>query len=166
MSSYQRVFEQYYNHIKKLMVLYCCNTQQAEDFTQEAFYRAFKNIDQLREPEKFKSWVYQIAVNEARKYYNKNEKLVFMDPDTLQHRQENITEIDTVNVRMHVSELLYRLDNDSRAILILHYFEDLPINEIARILDIKEGTVKSRLHRARVKLRTLLDAEKNGLNII
>ncbi|EEG78807.1 RNA polymerase sigma factor [Dethiobacter alkaliphilus] len=41
MSNYERMlFEQNYNHVKKLMVIYCCNTQQAEDFTQEAFYRA------------------------------------------------------------------------------------------------------------------------------
>ena len=163
MSNFERIlFEQNYNYVKKLMILYCCDTQLAEEFTQEAFYRAFKNIRQLREPDYFKSWVYQIAINEARKYFKKNKKIVLMDPNVLKNHLNNLGGLENIETKMYISDLLGELDSDSRAILLLYYFNDQSVAKIAKALSIREGTVKSRLHRAREKFRTLLDVEEES----
>lgn len=157
MSDFERVlFEQNYNFIRKLMIIYCTNEKLAEEFTQEAFYKAFKNIKQLKKAENFKSWVYQIAINEAKMYFKRNKRLVPLEAHILENYPSNTSCLNEVDIKIYISELLELLEKDSRAVLSLFYFDDLSIEQIASTLNIKEGTVKSRLHRAREKFHELL----------
>lgn len=146
------LFENHYGRVFKAVILFCNDIHLAEDATQEAFYRAFKNIKKLRNRKSFAAWVYSIAANVIRTDYRNEKKLVYVNFDQLENCLA-CEDTDAVELREDVRKLLLELDRDHRDVLLLRYFFDLSIEEISLTLSIKDGTVKSRLYRARQQLR-------------
>lgn len=145
--------------------------QMAEDVTQEAFLKAFANLHKLQERQKFGSWISVIASNYAVDLIRKNKKVFFTDnmetyggeaqDDRPQEHWEKEESMQEVRVA------LAHLEPEEREILVLKYFNELSIKEIAAMVKAPAGTVKSRLFRARDKLRLLLqpkEREKRPLN--
>lgn len=131
------------------------NTQQAEELTQEAFLKAWRALPAFAFKSTMKTWVYAVALNTARDWLRahggrRHEALAPTLP------AEDRTE--TVETRA-VREALLELDEDTRALLMLHYYEDMGLAEIGQVLKVPEGTVKSRLHHAKSKLRPKLIAK-------
>lgn len=125
------------------------NQMDAEDAVSEAVVKAFERLNSLRDPEKFKPWMMQIVANEARKLYGKKKRVDLVEDAS----EMKLYHEDTKN---ELWDIVVRLDEKSRAVVILFYYEQLSLKEIGGVLDISEGTVKSRLFRAREKLRVLL----------
>ncbi len=125
------------------------NEEDIEDAIQETIINAYKKISTLREVRYFKSWLIRILINECNKIYNRNKKYVLEEItiESVVYDKENDFELE---------ESINMLNEDLRVTTRLYYFEDMSIKEIAKILDIAEGTVKSRLARAREKLYELL----------
>lgn len=121
----------------------------AEDAVSEAVVKAFERLNSLRDPEKFKPWMMQIVANEARKLYGKKKRV-----DLVEDASE--MKLYHEDAKNELWDIVVRLDEKSRAVVILFYYEQLSLKEIGGVLDISEGTVKSRLFRAREKLRVLL----------
>ena len=98
------------------------------------------------------AWLFQILVNESKACQNRKKQIELV-ADTSSFR-ENL-----VNEEAHdtLLEFAYRLDEVFREVIILYYFEEFNVKEIAKILQISEGTVKSRLSRARAKLKQFLE---------
>lgn len=127
--------------------------------TEEEIYDAisntivivFEKIKTLKKEEFFKTWLTRILINECYKIYKQNKKIIYLE----NCNQENLTYNDTY-VDFETRNLIKGLDKDLKEIVILYYFEDFSVKEIAKIIGIPDGTVKSRLSRARKELEKVL----------
>ena len=123
----------------------------------------FEKIKTLKNEEYFKTWLTRILINECYKIYNQNKKIVYLE----NCNQEKLTYNDEY-VDYEIRNLVKNLDRDLRQIVILYYFEDFSVKEIAKIIQKPEGTVKSRLSRARKELENALikqdELERRNLN--
>ena len=126
------------------------NYHDAEDAVAETMLRAYEKIHTLDDKEYFKFWIMQILVNNARMILRKNKRVVCteeMDRYMLGN-SECISD---------VWETVLALEDELRTIVVLYYYQGFKISEIANVLDLPEGTIKSRLSRARKNLRELLN---------
>ncbi len=147
------------------------NREAAEDITQEAFVKAFQNLPRLREPEKFGAWLAVITSNLARNYLRRERRLTFTGEPALLDRTKETGADETAETALRhaaaerVRRALQALPPEQYEVVVLQYYDDLKINEIASLLRISSGTVKSRLFRARQKLARVLEptGEVNGL---
>ena len=117
----------------------------------------FEKIHTLKNEEYFKTWLTRILINECYKIYNQNKKIIYLE----NYDQEKLTYNDTYVVD-DIKNVIKNLDKDLKQIVILYYFEDFSVKEISKIIKIPEGTVKSRLSRARKELEKALLAEDQG----
>jgi len=154
------LFKQHYDDVYRATYIYCRDKFRTEDAVQEAFLIAFKKIQQLKEPKKFPAWVTTIAINQFKNSYNRDNSrhtVSYEEHCYLFPYHEKYTNIET---KEDLEKLLLSLDENKRQALILHYYFDIPINEMTEMLQVKEGTVKSRLYYAREKLRKLFYADQ------
>lgn len=129
------------------------NPADAEDAVGEAILKAYARLAQLKNPDRFKAWSMSILVNEIYTMLSRKNRVELSD-DMNQYQQQGISSNDR--------ELWYvvrELPEEFRNVVILYYYDGFQTKEIAGILKISEGTVKSRLNRARKKLRTALEGE-------
>lgn len=131
----------------------------SEDIVQDAFVKAFVRIDQFRRESNFYSWLYRIALNSRRPYLRNAKHFQNVDdmedlpgaklsPSSTPHDR-----IEAIEARRMVQDALRRLPKQQRTILILREFDGFDYSSIANILQIEMGTVRSRLSRARRRLR-------------
>lgn len=132
----------------------------ALDAHQEVWLEAWRGLPHLLAPEAFRVWIYRIAHARAARFVRRQvsecEKMNrFTQADPLLHQQSE-TSFAAETVHLHLEQL----PSDQREILTLFYLNDLTLEEIARVLDRPVGTVKSRLHYARINLRHLIEKER------
>ena len=120
------------------------NRDACADVVQNALMKAWENRDQLKRSAQFKSWMVQIVTNESKNYLRRRPNLPL--DETIPGAQENQAKLD-------VEQAVMRLPEATRLIVMLYYFERYPVKSICAILDLPEGTVHSRLFRAREQLR-------------
>jgi RNA polymerase sigma-70 factor (ECF subfamily) len=144
------------------------NRAEAEDVAQEVFIAVFKTIDSFREESKFSTWLYRVTVNHCKnriKYLarrhdrdrdeldeTKHESSGAVNGTPVRHAQPDRA-LASAQMEKLLQEAIANLDEDHRAVVILRDVEDLTIEEICEITGLPDGTVKSRLHRARLVLR-------------
>jgi RNA polymerase sigma-70 factor, ECF subfamily len=133
----------------------------AEDLTQESFLRVLRSIDQYRYPRPFKPWLYQIATNLARDHYKRAETRravgVIEDMEAFGDEAALPEEMLLMDAETQaVAAALRSLPDHQRETVILRYYQELSLGEIAKVLDVPVGTVKSRLSLALGRLRELL----------
>lgn len=125
------------------------NEQDAEDALSAAIIKAYEHLASLRDKNKFKAWIMSIIANEAKNMISKNSRLQLVDDVTV---FGEAVEEDHNTIWDSVMEL----GEQHRQIIVLYYYDGFSTREIARILKIREGTVKSRLSRARQSLKEIL----------
>ena len=153
----------------------CGNKTDAEDIVQETYIKAVKNISSLTAPEAFVSWMRMIAVNVSRDYLAKKSPTVFGsdESDALLINTPEVEEDflpaeyasrrETARIIMRIID---SLPEKQRATVILYYYNQVPVAEIARIMNVSENTVKSRLNYARVQIKEQVeDLEKKGTKL-
>jgi len=163
----EALVQRYQNYVFRLCYLVMRNEQDAEDMTQETFIRACRALPrfEVREGISFEAWLYRIAVNccrsrMRRKWYQVMpwQRLGFGERISAgpEDRPEWVVLRD--EQRSQVLNVINRLGEKHRLVIILRYYADLSNEEIARVLNIPSGTVRSRLHTARQRLRESLAA--------
>jgi len=162
----EQMYHLHFNKTYRTAYLVTGDHQLAEDAAQEAFLKAFANLDKLRDRQKFGPWVCTIASNYGVDLLRKNKKVVLTAEGTEIFADNNPGHSpeeawDKKELSAQVKEALFMLDPEDREILVLKYFNDMSINEIAALSSSPAGTVKSRLFRARGKVRHLLQPEEH-----
>lgn len=149
------------------------NRSDAEDLAQDALIRALKALPKFRGDSKLSTWVYTITVNTWKNRVRAEKSRGFWktisfgafgnedDDEPVYEPKGNDAPLDTdlekEGTAAVVQKALLQLDADDRAIVVLREIEERSYGEIGEVLGLAEGTVKSRLFRARAKLRILLD---------
>jgi len=138
---------------------------RAQDAVQEALVLAWKHVRAIRDPEAWDAWLYRLTVRAcyrlARSAKRRDVTELHVEPDAETAAGHDFT-ISLVE-RERLGRELGRLPVDQRAVMVLHFYLDLPLTEAADVLDIPVGTAKSRLHRGLATLRTALsDESRNG----
>ncbi|QDT38107.1 RNA polymerase sigma factor [Stratiformator vulcanicus] len=147
------------------------NPEEAADAVQEAWMKIVKGIRSLDDPARFRSWAYRIVNRRCcdrlragvRRF--ESSTLAIEPEDTHAGRGPG----DPIEEAEQLAELraaLQNLPQDRRELLAMYYMDDLTVREIAEVLDVKPGTVKSRLHYAREELRRYLEpAERTAQSV-
>ncbi len=157
--AFDELIERYYQRIYRLAFQMLGNREDAADATQEIFVKAFEQIRHFRGASSFFTWLYRIAVNTCRDMIRRNRTVAFSQlsagDDQVEFDPAILTEPnpDEILAERERTELVWkaleRLTEDARQILVLCDMQGFSYAEVAEILNLPEGTVKSRLHRAR-----------------
>jgi RNA polymerase sigma-70 factor (ECF subfamily) len=135
------------------------NSYDAQDVVQESITKAFSSKKSLKEPDYIKTWFYRIEVNTALDFLRKRNKTVPSDEDMLAGQDSG--EYDEYQ-NFDLQKALDELPVNYRSVVILRYFEDLKIEEVAEVLNENVNTVKTRLYKALQKLRiTMSDVKED-----
>jgi RNA polymerase sigma-70 factor, ECF subfamily len=153
-----------------------CTDEDANDFLQDTFLRAFEKLDQFQGDSSFYTWVYRIAVNLALSGYRRQRARAALgrkcdrviacseDPPDESADADPTFALERSERELLVEAALNKLGPEHRAVVILKDFDGHRYEEISAILDVPVGTVRSRLHRARCelrdRLRSLIDLEQ------
>jgi len=165
----EQLYHQHFAKTYRSAYMVTGNVQLAEDATQEAFLKAFSNFHSLKETAKFGSWISVIATNCAIDILRKNRKIVLTDKDEyLNSNPENSPQEswEQQETNQEVRKALLMLELEDREILVLKYFNELSIQEISEYVSLPSGTIKSRLFRAREKIRKLLQPKETEKRLI
>lgn len=122
----------------------------AADMVQEAFVSAWRELPRLRDADRWESWLRSILMNRCRnalRTRTRRPRLVLLDPDghatPRQMAHEPMRDVDN---RWAMDDALGALRPEDRAVIVLHYLADLPLRQVASVLGLRLGTVKSRLN--------------------
>ncbi len=169
------LIRRYQNYVFRLCFLVMRNEQDAEDMTQETFIRAFRALPrfEIRKGTSFEAWLYRIAVNACRSRMRRKWYQVLPWPEpapqmVAEPEQQPERLMMQGEQRTRIFEAIDTLGEKHRLVVILRYYAGLSNEEIARTLSIPSGTVRSRLHIARQRLREVLadqEEEKEHLAV-
>lgn len=154
--AFTRLIEEYQLTLYRVSKGILKNDTDCADAIQETILKCYQSIPNLRQPKYFKTWLTRILINECNDILRKRKKILLIDSVEDFGNSENNSE-----EYIELNEALSKLKFKYRSVLILFYYEEFSIKEIAQILKIREGTVKSRLNRARHKLASVLNFYKD-----
>jgi RNA polymerase sigma-70 factor (ECF subfamily) len=155
------LFDRYWPHAWQAAYAVTADRGLADDAAQEAIEKAFGALHRFDETRPFGPWLKRISINRAIDQLRRSRRLeVLSDEDATFHAW---TVGDTVDEELRlwaVSDAVAALGAGKRIVVVLHYWLDLPLDEIAGVLGVPVGTVASRLGRAKAELRAVLDEDR------
>lgn len=166
-AAFRVLIERYEGMVFDLAHQYADSPEEAEDLAQDAFLRAFRRIGDLRKPDRFSSWLYGIALNRCRDYAKnvRRETYAFSrteEQDEADALPGNSRRQDDELVAEEESEQLWaaleELSSTYATPFLLKYRDGMTYKAMSKRLDVSVSALKVRVHRARKKLRNLLDA--------
>ncbi len=140
------------------------NETEAQDLVQETFLEAIRSIHRFQGRSTIYTWLHAILLNLTRRSRRHRQRLVYDEElinGEISPANENPNSLDTGTAASALGNALNRLSDAHREVIVLRYYEELKIHEIATSLDISVGTVKSRLHYAIEEMQKLLPGEMN-----
>lgn len=167
-NAFGELVELYKDRVFALTYRMLGNRQEAEDVAQEAFIRAYTNIDRYQIDRKFSTWLYRIATNLSIDRMRKKKPDYYLDAEvagteglTMYSQistEEPLPEEEVVSLEAQegIHQAILSLPAKYRSAITLKYIQELSLKEISEILDLPVGTVKTRIHRGREALRKQL----------
>ena len=157
------IHDQYYHRVRKFILASVKNESVADDLVQETFIKIQENLDRVREPEKISSWIFRIAYHLCQDHFRGLKKSSSQEEihDGLVALQESSAqkELEQGEMSRCVQDKLSLLPETQRSVIIFADIMDFSQQEIADILGLSVENVKVRLHRARKKLKAILEKE-------
>jgi len=165
----------YQNRIYNVILKICADPDDAAELTQETFVKVIENLNKFEGRSGFYTWTFRIAVNLTLNYCQRNSRLAFRSLDTEQQQDDDqvkqvlkdflcddsspdpAAEVQNKELYKIAARTLMGLDESHRAVIVLRDIEGMSYARIAEVLDIELGTVRSRLSRARSKMRDILE---------
>jgi RNA polymerase sigma-70 factor, ECF subfamily len=135
------------------------DSQSAEDAVQQAMVSIWRNLPRLRDPSRFDAWSYKLLLRACYAEYRKAPGWMPAIEEGSLNEPRTTADYAGVVDRDQLERGFGRLSMDHRAVVVLHHYLDLPLDEIGRVLGIPTGTVKSRLSRALAEMRAALEAD-------
>ena len=151
----------------KISYSYFRDKDSASDAVQDSVLIAYRNIAKLKDREKFNAWITTILVNRCRDIVRRNKKVSFEEYnesvlDISRFALKNIdTSFENLETRLDIIKFLEKIDDKYSEVIRLKYLGDYTIEEIATIMDIPQGTVKSRLNTGIKKLKSLMEVKRS-----
>lgn len=178
-NEWQEIYQKTYRKAYAVAFQIMKNKEDAQDVLQEAYISAFKNMNSLKDKEKAGAWINQIVANRCKDWLRKKNPALFTDMgsednDTdyeeslLNENQEFMPEesIDYEDTKRIMQDILSALPEEQRLCILMYYYEELSVGEIAEALECSTGTVKSRLNYARKFIKTKVEElEKQGTKL-
>ncbi|KMJ56936.1 RNA polymerase sigma factor SigW [Bacillus sp. LL01] len=166
--AFAEIVELFKDKIYQLVYRMIGNSHEAEDIAQEAFIRAYININSFDVNRKFSTWLYRIATNLTIDRIRKKKPDYYLDAEVA--GTEGLTmysqvaadialpeeEVETMELQGEIQHQILKLPDKYRTVIVLKYIDELSLIEISEILEIPVGTVKTRIHRGREALRQQL----------
>ena len=172
------LYEQTYQKNYYVALKYMTNEETAQDVLQDAYIKAFSNIDKLENSEKFENWMARIVATTALDELRKKKPTLFSDTENEEGQTiEDTFEDDRVEIRPEVvmdkketsrlvQEMMADLSDEQRVCITMFYMEEMSVKDIANTLEVSENTVKSRLNYGRQKIKDKVIAlEKQGTKL-
>lgn len=157
------LFELYKSKAFKTVFLITGNFYTSEDIVQEAFVKCYYSIGNLKNVDAFDSWFYRLLVRSAWKHCKKDKKAIPVDTfyEKLQKNdnENSINEFLKKEQNKSLYEKIEKLDIKQKTVIILYYFNELSVKEIAKVTGCFEGTVKSRLFNGRKNLKQFFEKD-------
>ena len=154
------LFDRYWTYAWRAAYAVTADRALADDAAQEAIEKAFGAFDRFDETRPFGPWLKRIAVNRAIDHLRRSRRLeVLHDEETAFHTWAVGESAEEDLRHWAIADAVAALGAGKRVVVVLHYWLDLPVEEIAGILGLPVGTVASRLSRALAELRTALEEE-------
>ena len=153
----EKIILENYNQYYRLAYSYVHNEADANDIVQNGAYKAIKSSSTLKKPEFATTWVYRIMLNECFQYARQPKHISF--EDMLEEHGVEMGGMEDTYANVDLQRAMDALPKKDKAIIILKYFEDKRLEEIAEILNENINTIKSRLYRSLKKLRSVLEEE-------
>ena len=160
-AAFEELYRRHFRRVYALCLRMLNDPVQAEDLTQDVFIQLFNKIGSFRGDSAFTTWLHRMTVNQVLMYFRKRStksELTSGDdetPDQIVKGTENPNKMPIVD-RIALEKAVQQLPPGYRTVFILHDVEGYEHEEIARMLGVAEGTSKSQLHKARLKLRNYI----------
>lgn len=152
-SSFEELVEADQERLYKIAYAYVKNEQDALDIVQDAIVKGIKSFHKLNDSQYFRTWMTRILINTAIDFLRKKKEVVYLEPDWLDSgmnlENKSITKMDFTAV-------FDQLKPEQKSILLLRYYEGYTVPEIAKIMNKREGTVKSQLYRTLNQIKVKL----------
>lgn len=169
--SFGQLLHRYQDRLYNTVLRLVENVEDAQDVVQEAFINAYQSLESFKGESQFFTWLYRIAMNAAINHQRKRRVVLSIDSgvngelsidplDETAYGQPGV-ELEKREEEAQLLAALHRLSPDHRAVLILKDIDGEKYEVIAEIMGIPIGTVRSRLHRARIELRDLMEENAN-----
>ena len=171
--AFEEIYQLYHRRIYNAVYGMLSDHDDAQDVTQDVFMRLHDALPTLRADEAFSTYLYRIALNLCRDRARRKKRVRFQSMDTPRLSDEGDAEpmefpdlgttgrlpeetLTTEELQRRVREAVQTLSQDHKAVIVMHHFQGMEVNDIARILSVPTGTVKSRLARGRDQLHRKL----------
>lgn len=162
--AFVKVIEEHKLALYKVMKAILQNEDDVCDAMQETLINIYKNISKLQSERYFKTWATRIAINECyhiiKKQKVNQDKIVKIQNNTSNEDMTLNKEIEKTDIEVAIS----KLDKELKIVVVMYYYNNLKVHDIAEVLEIPAGTVKSRLNRARESLYQNLKPEEVNVN--
>ncbi|MCA1320399.1 sigma-70 family RNA polymerase sigma factor [Bacillus tianshenii] len=162
----ESLIEDYGTELKRVAYLYVKDQALAEDIIQEVFISCYHHLDSFRQESSYRTWLMRITINKSkdalkrwsfRNFISKAE----IEPEVLEQNTPESATMTGMEKKELIQEVL-KLPIKLREVIILFYYKDLSVEEISTILQLNENTIKTRLFRAREKLKIKLERSENA----
>lgn len=147
---FERIFEQYYNEVFKMAMVYSKNKEDAEDIVQSTFMKLYKTERDFESDDHIKNWLIKVCINAAKDIVKSKKRLE-------NFLKETKSTIHKSTKEQGLMEQIYKLSTKNRVVLILYYYYGYSVREISELLKIKEGTIRNRMKRSREILKLNLE---------
>ena len=161
-NAYAFLVEKYKHMVYTLTIRIVKNREEAEEVAQDVFVKAYKNLNKFKGDSKFSTWIYKIAYYASLDALKLNKRQI-RSGNIDNFKEQNIGITDDSLKFLHdkerkqiINDAIFKLSEDERVIITLYYFEELPIKEISKVVDLSEDNIKIKLFRSRKKLAGLL----------
>ena len=156
-SSFSKLIRLHEKDLYRVAIAMLKNDDDALDCIQDTILTAFKNLKNLMQDEYFRTWLLKILMNKCNDSLNRKKKVV-----PYAEVQSDVEYHDNTE-KLEIRTAVDSLENELKILVVLYYYEDMSVKDIGESLRIPEGTVKSRLSRARGKLKELLEFNERGV---
>jgi RNA polymerase sigma-70 factor, ECF subfamily len=161
MQAAEALFDRYWTHAWQAAYSVTVDRGLADDAAQEAMEKAFGSLDRFDETRPFGPWLKRIAVNQAIDHFRRGRHRELAAGEEPILRTWAVSEAAEEDLRgWAIADAVAGLGSSKRIVVVLHYWLDLPLDEIAGVLGLPVGTIASRLARARDELRAVLEEDR------